>query len=397
MKRSLLLVIFLFFFSFSYLPAASAIGIAPAKITMDFVPGYEDEFEGAISNTGETPMQFDLYASGELEKYITILSEETVTIGADDIARYRFRISLPESFERPGKHKGYIWASEHIEVPEESSGAVAVKLKVGTTVIVNVPYPGKYLTIDDFQIENPEANEDVEFMITVTNRGKENLSSVEGVMDIKDLSNNVVGSLTTESVPLDSTDSRTFRLDWFSDVNPGTYGADIRFDYDGKNTTMFKNFRLGAPLIKITNVSAGPIKNGSIGKVITEVESYWNQDIDDVYVEIRMEDESGEGVAYDKSETAIVKRFKKMEITNYWDTSEGPGPGKYNGMAILNYLDQNDTMTFTAEIKKEPGLLDGMGLLLVVAVVLACIAVAVPLAMLLRKRKGGKQSHLGSF
>ncbi len=364
-------------------PLSSALSISPGRIAMDFVPGYEDEFEGHIAS--DVTKQIDVSVEGELSDYMELLTPEEITVYANSPSAYRFRIKLPEKFDVPGTHVGYVFASEHVDAV---SGMAIARVKVGTTIWVHVPYPGKYAEMK-MDIENPKVRENVLFKVTVTNRGKENISMANCEVEIVDLENKTVARLQAEGRPIEITKTEIFQVSWFSDASPGLYKAKARVFYDGETAATEREFNLGAPLIKITNVSAKAIENGTIGKIFTQIRSFWNEEIADVYAELRIRDEKGDVIASDKSQNVVASPFAVMTVTNYWDTTEGAEPGDYKAQVILHYLDKNDTAEVDIEVVSKPGFTLGVEMMLIIAAVIIA-AVIVAIALLRRKKNGSK-------
>ncbi len=190
--------------------------------------------------------------------------------------------------------------------------------------------------------------------------------------------------LQTAAKPIISTQSETLQATWFSDAEPGLYQAEASVFYDGETASSRTTFNLGAPLVKIVNMSAEPIVNGTIGKIYTQIQSYWGQEIEDVYVEIFIRDETGKQVSQDKSSSIKVKPFDKVTLTNYWDTGQGFEPGDYTGLAILHYLDKNDTAETGLMLAAKPGMFAGYEI--VIIIIIAAFAAAG--VLLLRRREG---------
>ena len=391
MKR-IVVFIFLFFFPSSVL----ALGISPSKITMDFIPNEEFEFEGQVINTGDGTLEFDIYADAELKDFITLLTPDYLLLGPYQSSVFRFRIKLPDKFDRPGEHIGIIWAATRVESEE---GIAIARIKVGMKIVVRVPYPGKYAEIK-LDIENANVNDTVLFEITATNLGKENITSARGEIKILNMENETVVVLQTEGKPIETTKIETFRATWFSDVEPGLYKVEATLFYDGENTSLEMAFNLGAPLIEIVNVSAESMVNGTIGKILTKIHSYWNQEIEDVYVELSVRDKNGKIIGEDKSKNVNVRAFSSPTITNYWDTTRGVPLGEYNATVVLRYLDRNDTAEFEIEVVEKTGMfglpesLGNFVLIIIIVVVVIAVFVAVFLVFYTKKRKKSKQKRL---
>lgn len=383
---------FLFCFLLSGIHHASAISISPGKIEMDFVPNYQDEFEGHVANTGPYVETYDLYADGELKDNIVLLTPDVVTVNPGQSQAFRFRLKLPAEFEKPGKHKGYVFASQHVD--EEQQTQVVVRLKVGLTVLVNVPYPGKYVETE-FSIDNAEVGEDIIFTISAKNMGKENLTEVWAEIELFDEKNDTIAILQTEREAIETTETEDLKAAWPADVDPGVYRANVTVFYDGETLEFEKGFSIGAPVIRIAHVYPEPVTEGSIGKVFTELRNYWNQKIEDVYVEIFIMDDAGKNVSSHKSENSEIDKFSLLNITNYIDTGDEMEPGVYEGLAVLHYPDGSDGMDFSLRVVEEEVYPFGSGLLILVAVILILAAVPVVVFVYRRKKKEPKQLRLG--
>ncbi|MCK4531442.1 MAG: hypothetical protein KAT94_01105 [Candidatus Aenigmarchaeota archaeon] len=370
--------------------------MSPSKITMDFIPNEEFEFEGQVINTGDGTLEFDIYADAELKDFITLLTPDYLLLGPYQSSVFRFRIKLPDKFDRPGEHIGIIWAATRVESEE---GIAIARIKVGMKIVVRVPYPGKYAEIK-LDIENANVNDTVLFEITATNLGKENITSARGEIKILNMENETVVVLQTEGKPIETTKIETFRATWFSDVEPGLYKVEATLFYDGENTSLEMAFNLGAPLIEIVNVSAESMVNGTIGKILTKIHSYWNQEIEDVYVELSVRDKNGKIIGEDKSKNVNVRAFSSPTITNYWDTTRGVPLGEYNATVVLRYLDRNDTAEFEIEVVEKTGMfglpesLGNFVLIIIIVVVVIAVFVAVFLVFYTKKRKKSKQKRL---
>jgi hypothetical protein len=390
MEKGIYLTISLIFLLCFLTPSVSALGISPGKITMDFVPNEEFEFEGYITNTGGGIIELDVYTDAELKDYLTLLTPDFIVLGPYESVLYRFKLKLPEKFEIPGEHMGVIWAAQHLD---EAGGGAVARVKVGAKIIVRVPYPGKYAVIK-LDIENANVNDTVVFDITVSNLGKENITNARGEIRIMNMENRTIAVLQTEGKPIETAKSETLRATWFSDVDPGLYQAKVTVSYDGEIAELERIFSLGAPLIKIVNVSAEPVINGTIGKILTKVRSYWNHDINNVYIELFVRDMDGETIAYDKSQNFDVERFSLPTITNYWDTTEGVPVGGYEGLVILHYLDKNDTAEVDLEVKLKPGFFIGIEILIIIAVIIVVAVVFVFFVFYRKRREEFKQKKL---
>ncbi len=396
--KSIFLLVSLFFSLFFLFPSVPALGITPSSITMDFVPNEEFVFEGHVVNTGGGSIEVDIYPEGELKEYITLLTPDYAAIGPGGMSLFRFRLKLPDKFDRPGRHEGIIWAATRVEPVE---GAAVARVKIGMRIVVRVPYPGKYAEMK-LNIKNANVNDTVVFTITATNLGKENITNARGEIKIIDMENETLAVIQTEGKPIETTKSESFPATWFSDVEPGLHKVEATLFYDGENTSLERAFNLGAPLIEIVNVSAEPVVNGTIGKVLTKIHSFWNQEIEDVYLELSVRNRDGRIIGTDKSKNVNVGSFSSPTVTNYWDTTRGIPLGNYNATVVLHYLDKNDTAEFEIKVVEKTGMFglpESMGnfvlVLMIVIIVIVVVVVVVFLVFYRKRRSRTKQKRLG--
>lgn len=378
MKR--ILPFFLLFFLF-LLPSVSAIAIAPGKVTVDFEPKGEVVVDAKVMNTLDWEQKYELFVEGDLKDHIHLINvPDVVTIGPDQAFNFKFKISLPENIERPGEHVNFVWAQEYVD-PATVKGAIA-RLRIGIKIIVRVPYPGKYAQLG-LKIENANVNDTVTFEVSVTNLGKENITSAKPELIIINLENQTIVKFEFEGKPIQTTKTEKFSTDWFSDADPGLYKAKVVVFYDGETAELERMFNLGAPLIKITNVSAKPIEEGTIGKIGVTSKSFWNERINDIYTEILIKDESGKQVARLQSQSFSIEPFSSTIVTNYWDTTDFP-LGEYKGFVMLHYLDKNDTSEIDLEVIAKPFVIGSEVLFIISAIIIAIVAI---LAVYKKKRK----------
>ena len=113
----------------------------------------------------ENPFQVRLIKNGPLGDYINLGPENFVTVPSTG---YDVNISLllPEDLN-PGKYKNYII----VEKVAGGGGMVGGAEAVGYTLVVDVPYPGKYLEAR-IEAENSEVNGTAEFKVLLDSLGR---------------------------------------------------------------------------------------------------------------------------------------------------------------------------------------------------------------------------------
>ena len=382
---------FIFLTIFFLLPSSEALLVAPSPlIETGFEPNFTTTRQVCVYNEESWKINIDMLVEGDLNEYIS-LEKYAFTLMPKNTPGYStcmdVNITLPEKIETPGKHVTGIFASYAMENP----GGMNVRIKVGTPVIVYVPYPGKYVEAS-LRIENAEVNKTANFVLDVVNRGNESISEMYARIDIYKANSSRVATLTTERKPLASKKSGTLTAKWFVDVLPGEYSADVRIYYDGNFKRIEKNFMVGEPSIKILEVKAEPVKNGTVGKIHVIVKNLWSEGMDGAYINIDFRKKGGLGrVSSAKSSTFSIRPWEEKDVTVYWDTSAAEGPGTYEGNATIYYLNKTGSMIF--EIEVIGGFGETEAPLLLVAAVCAVLVIVVFVAAR-RRRKRGVQKTL---
>ena len=132
----LFLVIVVSFFS----NTVSALGVRPAKIELNFQPGFERTFDFTVlSNSPDT--KYELYVKGDLADYVTL--DKSEVIGSQT---FRATLKLPSVIDVPGKHRILVGVRQ--EYDEELVGTgIGTAVAIQAAIDVYVPYPGKYVDV----------------------------------------------------------------------------------------------------------------------------------------------------------------------------------------------------------------------------------------------------------
>jgi hypothetical protein len=309
----------------------SALGISPGRTTLDFKPGLAKTVTVTVINTENKNMDVVLYVQGELKNSVTLLKDGLSFSANEKEKSFFYELKLPEEMDRPGLHTAEIVA---LEVPE---GANAENAIIGATVAVvsqlyvNVPYPGKYI---DYDLDIVEKGGKVSFYIPVTNRGKQDISKLEGSIKIYS-GEKLVDELSLDSVPLASEKRTELIAEWLN-AEPGNYKADLTMNYDGEKKTTEKEFKVGNVKLEIISITVEDFLLGQIAKFNILVESKWATEIRDVSVRMLVYGEQGETIADFATQDYDVPAFDRVNMNSYWDTKDVK-KGIYDGKIILNY------------------------------------------------------------
>ena len=342
MKRWIILFVFVFFM---YLPFANAIILQPPSINYDFVAGAHYDFSFKVQGSkNEDPQDVLIYVIGDLNQSI-ILNATSANIKPGIWTEFSGVIDIPQELT-PGTHTNRIT----IVQASSSGGAVGSVAGVELLIGVKVPYPGKYAEIS-FVADNIKLDSIQNFQVNMINLGREDINLAYSDIDIFNNVGNLVGSVKTNFVSITSGNSVTLKALWDSKGNPrGQYLAKARIFYDELSKEDQKNFNIGDLYMEISNINASRIKKGDIGKVGVNVQSFWNDVIKDVYMQIEFKDKQGQQFSF-RSGNLNFEPFSIKNLIVYVDTAN-INPGSYDAKYTLFYSNKTaqkeDTIFITS-------------------------------------------------
>ncbi|MEM2117287.1 MAG: hypothetical protein QW754_06145, partial [Thermoplasmata archaeon] len=263
--------IFLFVTLILLVPNANSLGIGPTDNEIEFKPNLVYELTVYVVNSETYDFPIKMSAEGDLAKYITFDVDEFVLgpKGTPTGIKYvKVKLSLPEKLERPGKYRTSIIATQNVK-PTHTSGIGAI-LRIGTSLTVYVPYPGKYVEFLSINIENPQVNKTIRFLVDAINRGNQTIEEAKALFYIYDVDNNLVATLfdsKTKKIP--PSEKVQFIGEWFANnVKPGKYRVVVKITYDDYRQEESKEFMIGSPTAKIINITTSDfIFEPSTGKI----------------------------------------------------------------------------------------------------------------------------------
>lgn len=382
LKNFSFIVFFVLIFSL-FLGNVYPIGIGPGRVILDFKPNLKETFTYQVFNNENKNMDVEMYVKGDLEDYVT-LSTTSSTFSPGESKTFTYEINLPSELEKPGTYDTRIGALEVLSTTGGQGATVGARAGVELQLWIRVPYPGKYMEIS---LEAPDAKvgEPVQFTITLSNLGKEDISAKASI-ELYDSNNLKFATLSIGEIYVETAATKELYKEWETgNIKPGTYHAVATVTYNGKSAKDEKDFRIGDLLIKIIDVYADNILQGTIGKINIEIESSWNEDISDVYAEIKV---AGETI---KSETINIGPWERRIINAYWDT-KASDIRDYDASAIVHYSGKTISKEFTLHVVDAEGLRSGLASA-AITTTLPWIALIIVLASLLlyvykRKKRG---------
>lgn len=324
----------------------TAIGISPGQVKIDFEPNLEQKIKLNIINNEHKNVKIAVYPRGELSNYIT-LNEELTFSQDQETKEIIYKLKLPENLEKPGIHKEDIVAIEIAEGSNIDGAVIGVTQSVISQLKVRVPYPGKYA--EAFLEVLSGENNQLKFIVPVSNYGKENIKSAKAKIEIYDNSNRKIKTLETDEKEIAIKTKRELLAVWDPDVAPGIYHAIATVNYDGKEIKTESDFVVGEKALEILSITVSDFTLGQIAKFTILIENKWNQKIKDVYARIKIIDEEGNLISDFKSNTRSIEPLVKSALESYLDTKDLE-EGVYDSTLILGYEDKEIQRRLTLEV-----------------------------------------------
>lgn len=354
----------------------SAVGISGVRLVdnLDFEPNLERTFEYRIGTNTDHGMNYQISVKRDLAPYFT-LSDELVYLEPATGYDFTAHMKLPKSLD-PGMHSAAICVLES-ETKGEGGSNIGVRTEVCAIVNVKVLYPGKYLIIKSYDVN--VANKQVGFTLGVENWGTDRISSAKTIIDIYEAnktnkvetvySNEESIASNSGTILLASLDATKFKV--------GDYDAKATVVYDGQEEKTEKTFKLGEFELKLVNYTR-EFETGKVNQMEIEVESIWNQKIENIYVETVIS-QSGSTIQTIKTPPADIEAWEKTKLIGYFDTTNIL-PGEYNAHFTIFYSGKTSSFDDSVIVKEPPRaptaistntlLLLGVLLLLIILIVL---------------------------
>ena len=332
---------------------AAALGVTPARTSLDFSAGNQENIKINIINNEHEDMRLLIHADGKFSRYLKI-EEDTVSMSSDErMKTINAKLIMGGEMKKsPGQNEIML---RILKLPEGSSEGSGNSAKVSATVEVvhqirvNVPYPGVYLEVPDIYINTPSDGSSADFTIPVFNRGEKSIRGINGEIRIYNPDGKMVGTVETGSLSLKGGAKGKLNAEYTGEGGRGRYRAVITIDYAGKTAEIEKEFFMGSQLIDITGVTVDKFSLGSIAKFNIILDSRWNQQINDVYADVTIRDSSNKLQTKFKTPTTDVGAESTGILNAYWDTGDAE-PGEYTMHVVLHYTRLAKEKLFTMDV-----------------------------------------------
>ncbi|MEK6848948.1 MAG: hypothetical protein AABY01_00060 [Nanoarchaeota archaeon] len=307
------------FFLLTFASTASAIGISPAIINLDYEPNHEYTLDFLTSGADI----ITTYVRGDLAPYAELIDPAQGT-GARS---FQVILRIPADLDPPGKRTLLVGA---IEEPPDGA-MVGGRAAIQAPVTLYVPYPGVYLETA-FNAPTVNVNEPLPFTIHITNRGRDAVAHLTQSVTVIDAdTNETVAFLEATPTTLAgiNTELRTALVWNTTGRHAGTYFAEALIGYDGQSLKRTADFRIGNQFVRIINFTREATAR-TINPFEIKIQSEWNSQFDDIYGEVTLN-----GTTF-KTSPVSLEPWKQVSLLGYWDASQLE-PGIYNAHVLIKY------------------------------------------------------------
>jgi len=328
--KLLLLVIVLI----SVMHSADALGITPSRKIIDFEPGLEETITFKILNSELINSVLKIYPRGDLAQYVMIENESIQFLEDQHSVKVSYVISLPDELENPGTNVLKIVIEETPSGADEQV-AVVGRLAVIHQLVIQAPLPGTFATLQ-FTANTPTEGQNVKFNYVFSNEGTEDILGLIGDVEIFNENGESVG---VAQYSFDYLKSREKRKDVkvFGTLPVGTYTVKTTVVYNNKKLTAETMFTVIGSYVDIQSISSDNFRLGQINKVDVFIYNNWIRDLQNVFAELTVRDETGNEYGSFKTISVDLAAQSFGNLFGYWETENLP-VGTYTLIVTLHYL-----------------------------------------------------------
>ena len=372
--------------------SVSAIGISPDRLQVEYEPLSEGELVVYIINTENENINSSLTLEGELAKYFSI-KQESIAISSLGTGIFNIEYRLPAKIDTPGLNNVLLKVKKNSFV----SKGLGAYLSVLSKIVVDVPYPYKYLEYD-FETKSVNEGDEISFDFNIRSKGVKNIFDVVSKVDIYDAYDldNLVLELEGDKFPLVSGRSRSTKIELNStEIGIGDYFIDAYLIYDGvRSKHVNKSISVGYEDVDVLNHTKS-IVGGGIKKFSVLLKNRWNHDVSKVYIESYLSRDNVPITERSVSHTVDMRALEEVNVPVYLDVSELVS-GSYTLVMDIHYSDfvKQEKVEIMIEEKLEisMGMIEAIVLIVLVFLNIVWITVQVERR---NKGKGRKATEEG--
>ncbi len=328
-KRILILLVSLLIFS----TIVNAFSVSPARKLIDYPEDFPYVGEFIVYNDELTSGKINVEVTGEFEDYVVIENYIKVEVGEFE-KKISYEIKNPDKKVKPGVN-GVGFILTRMDENENEGSYLGARMALITSVVVNVPYEGKYLETELFAYSG-DVNGGVRFVAPILNKGAENVLGAKIKLEIIDKDGKLIKKIEDVKDILVN-DKKEFRTVWHVNVKQGKYTARLFVNYgaDVAESEVI-SFEVEGEKIILSNVVVNDFKLGNVAKFEIAVKNIWDENVADVYAELEVYDVGGNLIETFVTDKKDLESGEKILLEGYWDTLDVV-EGNYNTRVVVKY------------------------------------------------------------
>ncbi len=345
---------FLFFFFlsfFSSLPLTEAIGISPPRIDIAFEPNAHKEYIITLINSAPRPLNATLNLGGDLAQYMKT-EEGYFVIPPQQSKAYTILIDFPAVIRRPGENIVTVNAVQAPMATPEGIKGISATLSVEGSIVVRVPYTGKYAEAT-LHLEAINEGEQSKATFMVINYGMDEIKNAYGTLEIYDLAGTLLDTLTTPSVyiPAQKTEETLLVLD-SKNYGAGIFPVTAYVMYDGDKTNEIEQqLRIGTLFVNVTDYTK-EVYTKSLAPFQITAHNRWNNPVEHLFADIRFLKQGVQIGDTLKTHSITLPPWEQLPLSAVWDTTS-VAPGIYDAEITLYYHGKTTVIVVPVTVQKK--------------------------------------------
>ena len=362
--------------------SVQAIGISPGVIKLDYKAGEEIDLNLFVLNKGSEDTSITLYVKQDdsLASSITLPSDTLLYVPAEGRKEFTIKVRFPDS-AIPGSHHIYLGALEN----KGSAGMISTRTAIESLVIIEVPYPGKYL---EAELYAPPSNTEqpVDATLKVIHKGSDPILSLVSSISLQDTSS-IVGTVNAApELNINPGEERIISYSIPTTAPTGDYTLTSFLDYDGNLLNISIPVKRGVFSVQILEFTS-KFQLGKINRFNIKVENQWNQKIEKINAEIHVFNNQGETIARLTTPESSVNPFGSTTLETFWDIDALLPEGQYTTDITIHYDGNTQTKRVALFVEKEPGKKKvALPMILIIILAIAVIITLINIIILIKKK-----------
>lgn len=299
---------------FSY--SVAAMGITPAVKTIDYEQGEVKEVGFYIYNNDQGSFDLRAEAKGDFLEMINLADEVIHVDKSSELTPFKLYLNFSDEISeslKPGSYSAFLIITKIQQDSVSGDTAVTATASVSSRLVLNVPYPHKYIDVNLVMKENEEG---VRFVVPVFNLGSEDVT-IKTSFQIFD--EDKIDEIIPDKINLPKGGQGKIGAGWKH--TPGRYGVKANIDYGAEPIIIKDSFEIGKPSIKLNQIYADNFRLGDVIKINLSLENIWNKERE-VSCETILLSEEGVKLSEHKSSNEVIEKYSHKDIESFIDTKD---------------------------------------------------------------------------